>query len=345
MSEKNDFVKIFRESFRTSRQWTDWFMGEVYRDEDVVALRTDDKVVSVLLLSPVTMSFHGQELQASYISCAATAAAERGKGYMSRLITAALADAERRGDAFVMLIPESRRLYFFYARFGFATSFWIDEQRYTSLHAFEMPDNYMPVEPTYAIFSELERLQTSGVRHTRRDYENVVHDIELDRGHVVAVSDPAGDSRAMAFVNVDENITVKAILSTDAVAAEAAMSVVRSEAGEKPVVIMAPPGERNTGLHARGMARIVDVEKVLGTVARAFPKIKITIKVHDRIISRNNSTFDISDGRCSRDSATIRRPDVDVDVEVLCGILSSSDRIASLFGLPGARPVMNLMLD
>ncbi|MDE6287653.1 MAG: GNAT family N-acetyltransferase, partial [Muribaculaceae bacterium] len=124
MSLKSDFSKIFRESFKVPAAWSEWFLNDVYRDEDLVSLKVDDRPVSVLLMSPYTMAFHGIELPASYFSCVATARAERGKGYMSRLMIDAIRAAEARGDAFATLIPETRRLYFFYDRFGFSTVFY-----------------------------------------------------------------------------------------------------------------------------------------------------------------------------------------------------------------------------
>lgn len=346
MSRINEFSKIFKEAFKVPAAWSDWFLNDVYRDEDLVTLRVDDRAVSVLLMNPYTMSFHGIDVPASYYSCVATARAERGKGYMSRLMVDAIRAAEARGDAFATLIPETRRLYFFYDRFGFSTVFYSDEQRYTSLHIFVRPEEYEPVEPTFSLFESLERLYPNCIRHTRRDFEAAMHDLKLDGGVAAAVQAPDGSS-AMAFATVDEVIKVKAIYATDDIAAEAALEVVRSEAGEKPFVVQAYPGNRVGALKSRGMLRIIDAERVLSVLAEAYPKLKITIKVSDDIIERNNSLFIIDKGKCLRvDKESVKgRPDLDVSVKVLAELLFCSPAIAEIFNLPPARPVMNLMLD
>lgn len=218
MSLKNDFSKIFRESFKVPAGWSEWFLNDVYRDEDLVSLKVDDRTVSVLLMSPYTMSFHGIELPASYFSCVATARAERGKGHMRHLMIDAIKAAEERGDAFATLIPETHRLYFFYDRFGFSTVFYSDEQRYTSLHIFARPEEYAPVEPTFSLFETLERMNPNCLLHTRRDFEAAMHDIELDGGIAVAVKAP-DDSAAMAFATTGDVTTVKALYATDDIAA------------------------------------------------------------------------------------------------------------------------------
>lgn len=345
MSLKSDFIRIFKSSFKTSPRWSDWFFTDVYRDEDVVSLTIDDHTASVLMLSPTTMAFHGIDLPASYVSCVATATAERGKGYMSKLMTEAIDRMHAKGDAFALLIPDGKRLYFFYDRFGFATTFYVDEQRYTSVHAFATSDDYVPAEPTYAMFSRLEAMRANGVRHTRTDFNNIMRDIELDKGIVLAISDASGDSAAMAFVNIYDNAVVKALLATDDVAAEAVLALVRSEVGEKSVVVNAQPDDRACGLRARGMARIINAPMVLGALAEAFPKMTMTIRLHDDLIADNNATYQIKNGACGVVDNYEGRPDLDVHVSVLAALLFSAPSIASIFSLPSARPTLDLMLD
>ncbi len=346
MASKNDFIKIYRESFRSTRRWDDWFLNEVYTDENMLALEADGRTVSVLLAQPYRVSLYGSDLQGTYLSCVATAASERGKGYMSRLVAQAIGQSAARGDAIAMLIPETRRLYFFYSRFGFATAFYVDEQRYTSVHSFVMPDEYVPVEPTYDIFAPLEELSACCVRHTRTDFSRILRDIEIDGGKVVAVEGPDG-SRAMAFASVGDLVTVKAIPSTDTEAAEAALAVLRTEVGEKPLAVWANPADKVDHLRARGMARIIDAAAVLGAVAAAHPKTEMAIRLHDPMIEANNAVFVLSHGQC-RTVAYDEfkgKTDLDVRIDVLAMVLFSAPSVASIFNLPGCRPRMQLMLD
>lgn len=346
MATKNDFIKLYREAFRSTRRWDEWFLGEVYREEDMLALEADGKTVSVLLAQPYRVSLYGADLQASYLSCVATAAAERGKGHMSRLMAEAIAQSAARGDAFAMLIPESKRLYFFYGRFGFATAFYVDEQRFTSVHSFIMPDEYEPIEPTFETLEALEKLPGCCVRHTGEDFRRIMRDLEIDGGKVVAVEGPEG-SKAMAFARTGDLVTVRALPSTDTVAAEAALAVLRSEVGESPMAVWADPADKVDRLRARGMARIIDASAVLAAVAAAHPKISMAIRVHDPMVEANNAVFVLSHGECRAVpyDGFRKKPDLDVRIDVLAMILFSAPSVASVFDLPGTRPAMHLMLD
>lgn len=351
MSLKSDFTKIFRESFDVPRHWSEWFLDTVYRDDEVIAMpAADGSTASVALLTPTVMSFHDIELPATYVSCVATTLSRRGQGFAGRLMKEAIAESQRRGAAFALLIPAAGYLYRFYSHSGFSTVFYTSELRYTSLHSFDMPDDFVPVEPTYALLNRLELLDPNGVRHSPEDFRRIMRDIELDDGNAVAVS--AADGRAaMAFVETKEDVAhVKAMLSTDASAAESVLALVRAEVGRKPLSVEVRPDDTSdVPLKPRGMARIVNAGAVLSALATSCPDLRISIRLHDPVIAENNALFVIDHGQCTptpANSSTARRPDLDVGIDVLASALFSAPNIAEVLGLkPSPRPVINLMLD
>lgn len=348
MADRTDFGRLLRESFSVTKRWADWFMAEVYDDADLVSESTPEgRTAAVALLSPVTMAFHGLELPSAYLSCCATARDERGRGYMTRLLACAVNRAAARGDAFVALIPATRRLYFLYDKAGFATVFYIDEQRYTSLHRFTMPDTYEPLEPSWKIFERLESLELNGVRHSRRAYDHAVRDLSFDGGIVVAAGERGGDGAAMAFVVVEgQTAVVRALLTTGDEATEAVLSLVRGEVGERSIVIEALPGDDSRRLEARGMIRIADAAGVLGALAVARPRLKMTVRLTDPLVEANNGVWRIAGGECKAlEPDSKHRPDLDVTVDVLAKVLFSGEKIADIFGVPPTRPAIRLMLD
>lgn len=344
MNRKDEFMKIFRQSFHIPAVWSDWFFNEVYDHHDARILEEDGKPVSIALSTPVTMSFRGREIPAKYLSCIATATAERGKGYMGRLLRDMVNESASEGDAFVMLIPERRGLYSFYDRFGFASVFYTDEQRYTSLHTFVMGSEYVPVEPSYGMFRQLESMYPDTVRHSATDYSHILSDLAMDGGKAVAVADGEGGA-AMAFFTSGETTVVKHLIATDSVAAESALAIVRTETPGKPIVVQAPPGNSQRRLRVRGMARIADAATVLGATAATSPHIHTRIRLRDNIVKANNGIFSITAGTCIREDSPGGHIDLDIDVSVLTSILFSAPKTAAIFGLPGSRPLMALMLD
>ena len=346
MTHKNEFRKLFRDSFAADPRWLEWFVDEVYTDDDLLWLDTDGKLTSAMLLSPYPMSYRGAILPASYISCVATARSERGKGLMHKLMIRALNAAASRGDALVCLIPETRRLYFFYDRFGFATVFYTDELRYTSVHKFASGEDFRPVEPAYDMFSRLESIRPCGIRHDEKRFHQILKDIDLGGGLALAVSDGMG-AEAMAFVELGREAKVIDLLYSSDEAAEAVMALMRDKAGERPVIVKAWPSEAKNGpaLRARGMARIVNVDMMLSALAASAPEVDQVVRVYDPIIPSNNGIYILHRGQCEHVDSTHRRVTLDVTVDVLARLLFSAPSIGQVFNLPTQRPFISLMLD
>ncbi len=348
---KQDFKKLFREAFHVDGRWADWFLDKVYRDEEALFVRTpDNKAVSTMLVSPYPFAFHGSELESVYISCVATARNERGKGYMHQLMDEALLKAYDQGAALAMLIPASRHLYFVYDKFEFATVFYCNELRYTSLHVFRPEHVYVSAEPDYEMFSRLEALRPVGVRHSAERYAQAVTDVQLGGGAVVAVK--GENAEGMAFVAIGSEARVLDILADNDDATEAVLAEVRRIAGNRPIIINGVPAEvasdetrRGAALRARGMARVVNVQLMLQALAKAYHDIDQVIKVSDPVIAQNNDIFTVHRGQCTRTPDTKRRPTIDVSVDVLTRLLFSAPSIGDIFGLKTHRPFISLMLD
>ncbi|MDE6301873.1 MAG: GNAT family N-acetyltransferase [Muribaculaceae bacterium] len=339
------FGKIFRESFKVDNAWADWFLGHVCRREDALTMDVDGHTASVALLTPYRMEFHGADVPVCYINSVATERKFRGQGLGSRLMLKALHTAAERGDDFAILIPATRRLYFFYDSFGFATVFYIDEQRYTSLHAFENPEGYHDVEPSWDMFSTLERQRSGAVVHSQDDYENILTDLALSDGKALAVENSDGSMAMIFFETTDSEIHVLDILSTDLTAREAALNRMRAAAGEMAVIVKAMPEGRAAQLRSRGMVRILNVGSVLSRIAETHPDTEQVIRVTDPIISINSGIYILKGGHCEKVQDTHRRITLDVSVDVLCRIIFSDKRIGDVFGLPAGRPFISLMLD
>lgn len=358
MNRKNEFRRLFRESFTVDPRWAEWFMDDVYTDEEALVLEVDGKAVSTMLLSSYPFAFHGKELSAAYISCVATARSERGKGLMHRLFPRALNEAAERGFAIATLIPATHRLYFFYDLFGFSTVFYSDEMRYTALHTFPVDGDFEETTPSYTTFRRLEDCRPCCIRHDERRFRQILEDYRLSDGYVVEVQDSSG-AAAMAFVQTGAEAKVTDLLADNDAAADAVLAAVRSHVSEKPVIVMGIPADspvefasgpvteksRDLSLTSHAMARIINAESVLAALATAYPKIDQVVRVTDPLIASNNSIFTVRDGECTRTPATLRRPTLDVTIDVLTRIVFSAPEVGKIFNISTHRPVMTLMLE
>lgn len=348
--KKSDFKKLYREAFSVDARWANWFFESVYSDDEAMFIESEGKAVSMLLSSPFGFAFHGQLLRSAYISCVATAVAERGRGHMRTLMTQALRRAHSDGAVFATLIPASRHLYFAYDRLGFATVFYCNELRYTSLHEFRPEWVYVESQPSWSMFTELEGRRPCGIRHSEVQYQQAVRDVEISGGFVAAVK--SEDAAGMAFVSVGSEARVLDLLADSDDAAEGMLAEVRRRVGHIPIIVNGVPSEvasdetrRGAALRSRGMLRIVDVEAALGAVSAADPSLNQTIRVSDPLIPENNDVFVLRNGKCERASARPPRLSLDVTVHVLARLLFSAPSIGSIFNLPTSRPFISLMLD
>lgn len=343
---KTKIKAIFDSAFPSDPTWNTWFFDKVYRDEEALLLDSNGKPVSCLFLQQYEFNFHGEKVEMGYIAGAATDRAQRQHGYMTDLLKLTLEQAYNRGDVFLSLIPASRRLYFFYDKLDFATVFYVDIERYTSLHTFPYVEGYKEVEPIYEDFKRLEAERSASVIHSERDFGNILEDIAHDRGICTAVANPDGKVTAMAFATeTDEEIHVKELISTDENASEMALGIIRRYLSDKPMVVYCPPTGRKAMMRARGMMRIVNAEKALATLASKHPTIDQVIRVRDSRLTVNNGYYILKKGTCRKVDAYDKTVSLDVTISNLTKILFSSQKIGEIFNLPTSHALLPLMLD
>lgn len=347
MAKINDVRKLFESGFNESAEWTDWFFNKVYNDENALLSTVNSQPASFLMLDPYRLKLADRTVDMSYLSCATTARQLRGQGHMGRLIKDALMEAASRGQALVALIPASTRLYFFYDRFDFATIFYADELRYTSLHNFVYDERFVEVQPAYEHFSQLETARRSAVLHSRQNFENALTDNALDGGAVISIADrETGAPAAMLFATIGEHAAVvREILAVSEAATDSILHLLRQRIGERMIIVWTAPSDNPSLLRSRGMGRIVSVEKLLEAIASQYPSTDQVIRVRDRVLSDNDGVFIIHGGHVEHVSSTMRRITLDVGIDTLAKIIFNSKRIGDTFSLPTFRPSMSLMLD
>lgn len=344
---KKQVFQLFDEAFPQDRRWNSWFFDNVYSDDQAVTLVEDGNTVSSLLMQSYQFAFHGSDLQMAYFCGICTAADKRGKGNLSRLMHQALTEAYDREYALAALIPANERLFFVYDRLGFSTTVYVDVERYTSAYRF-CEDGYRAVTCDYEIFRRLEDRRSCAVLHDKLQFKHICEDITADGGGVFAVRSENDESMAVAFavpVSWCDRVEVRDLLATDDKAAEAVLAQVRNRFPNRGLNVFSLPENRRTALSARGMMRIINAEKVLSAIGNDKMAAEQVIRVHDNILPQNNGVYIIGNNGCRRVDETLRRLTLDVDIATLTGIIFSSEKIGSVFGLRTSRAAMPLMLD
>ena len=358
MDKITEIRRLWRERFNDSRNWMTNVFPRIYRDEEAIVLPADggNSLASMLLLRRYTMRYRGTDIPVGYIYGAATSRELQGKGYMSRLMPMALREAYTRGDLAVALQPARRRLYGFYEQFGFSTTFYIREQRYTAKHRFAHNESRYITEYSghdaaelTAAFSRLTAGRESTILHTEEDFKTIMIDCELDEGCIVTVrSVDRGDIVGLAYgVASADSIAVREIAALDEDAEAAVLDALSTRYPGKMTVVEAYPGETNAiKIFSRGMARIVNVKAFLELLAALSPKLRQRIRVSDPLIEENNAIFAVRDGKVTATPySREERVDLEVTIPTLTSILFSASNVGEIFSLPTARPFMSRMLS
>lgn len=357
-NRKEEIKRLWAESFHDPSDWLDMYFNCVYDEQSALTLNdSEGKIVSSLLLLQYDFAFQNGTVKMGYVAGANTRRASRGNGYMSRLMEDALHYSYQRGDTICALIPAHDWLYFFYDKFGFATVFFVDTQRYTSLHSFAGPDHYVELQDAHApeiyqAMERMERLRGAGVIHSHRQFLNILDDLNLEpdgRGRFVAIASPQGEVCALAWgVGGDDPVNVKELMAVDPAAATAALRALRKYFPGKAFRVMAPATSTGGPLRSRGMGRIVNVEKCLKAMAADNREWRCTFRISDPIIAGNNGIWLCRDGEVTKFDDTGVAPrslDYDVDISMLTSLTFSDRRLSSVLRLPCERAHMSLMLD
>lgn len=359
MDKISEIRRLWRDRFNDSRNWMTNVFPRIYRDDEALVIPDDAGagIISMLLLRRYSMSFREKVFPIGYIYGAATSRQKQGQGYMSGLIREALRQAYARGDIMVALQPARRRLYGFYDRFGFSTTFFIREERYTAKHKFIHDDTQYIIEMSghdpgelAAAYQRLTSQREGNILHSDDDFKTILIDCDLDNnclvtarsvtsGHIVAI--------AMAGLSYD-TIAVREIVYEDEDAASAVLDAISSKHPNRMTVVEAYPGGNSPAkLFSRGMARIVNVFAFLEMLAMINPELVQNIRVRDPLLRENDGIFRISKGVVSKyeENESGIKIDLDVDISVLTAIAFSTSRIGEVFSLPTARPFMSMMLS
>jgi len=205
MNKKDAVKKIWRESFDDSEQYVDMFFSRVYRDDDAMLLVDNGIPSSSLLLQRYAMNFHGVTVSIGYVCGAATIKDARCHGLMHRLMSDALRDSYRRGDVLCSLIPANEWLFHYYGHQGFSPVFYVDVERYTSMHTFRHSGKYFRLEDidsddAYDFFNTMMRQRPCCVQHSREQYDWILMDNSIDSGTVLGIVDGMDNIAALAFV-------------------------------------------------------------------------------------------------------------------------------------------------
>lgn len=110
--EKNLSRSLYETVFSDdTKRFVDYYYQYKTRDNRILTLWEEEKLVSMLHLNPYVMIINGYEVKSDYIVAVATHKDYRHQGYMRLLLERALNDEADTGMPFVFLMPASESIY------------------------------------------------------------------------------------------------------------------------------------------------------------------------------------------------------------------------------------------
>lgn len=119
-SDRTACQALFAQVFGDPLAYIEGVFDIFFKEASCLVYKEEGQVVSMVLLPSLGIGPY----RAGYIYGACTLSSFRGGGRMSRLMEAALAAMEKRGDDFAFLVPAEEGLIAYYARFGFSPGFY-----------------------------------------------------------------------------------------------------------------------------------------------------------------------------------------------------------------------------
>ncbi len=110
--EKKDSRTLYEKVFyEDTKRFVDYYYQYKTKDNEILALKEDGQIVSMLHLNPYTMIVNGYEVESRYIVAVATHPDYRHRGYMRMLLERALRDLSAKKMPFTFLMPASEHIY------------------------------------------------------------------------------------------------------------------------------------------------------------------------------------------------------------------------------------------
>ncbi|PKM48983.1 MAG: hypothetical protein CVV02_18035 [Firmicutes bacterium HGW-Firmicutes-7] len=322
--DKEAIRDLYVNSFSDSVQFVDYYFKEKFISSRVMAIKEDTRITSMLHLNPFEVRFNGEKYHVSYIVAVATAIEYRKKGYMGRLMQAALNRLFESGEVFSLLMPIDSRIY---ERYGYG--FIEDHLRFECDSATFMvkPTKYdytvaddKDMSKLADIFEEFTKQFNLSTIRNSASFEMLYKELLTDNGKILIFK----DGYVMSYYE-DEILHIRELVSnTDNTFNEIISyikevthlgKVVIMDHSRSPIKYITPNISQNIiKLQPFMMARIINVEAFMKANIKLFVN-DIKIKVTDDFIVDNNHIFHIHNDTVSKNVDL--EFDVEVDIKLL----------------------------
>jgi len=352
-AHKQALMNIWKTAFPAdSDAFVDFYFEKKYCKENTLLLFKDDEIASCLQMLPYKMTYYKERIDTAYISGAATVPAYQNQGLMQNLLAHSFVEMRKRGEAVTTLIPQTHTLIDFYKKMGYAPCFDykiipVNFEEYLISSDKMLFKEFEPADlhAAYSFYKRHFHRKNICIQKTPVDFSIMVQACQKFDGEVYVLKD-RGEVMGLCFCFFDNGkIIVKDRITETKYYKEYFFSKLMQKYNNQPIFMHAFASHSHPS-ELLGMARIVNVKKILKIFAQTYPRAAFIIKINDEHVLRNNVTMVVSHGRIvETESQTV---DFEVSIGELTQLLLGYQ--TKILGekyavFPQLHPYMSLMLE
>ena len=321
-------MELWRVCFEDTEEFIRFYFDKKYKEENALVYWDEQGAAIAALQTPLyPMTFAGTQIITGYISGACTHPLARARGVMTKLLREAFYMMRGRGIPMSILIPASEWLYDYYGKMGYVTVFDYTPECYTILdkpftdrfRVEAIRDETLLTDELFDYFREMMCQRPCCVQHDREDFEIIVEALRSGGGALV-VAYNGTKIVGMAFAEPWGNraLVQECVYDSDDAKRTVLWGVMKYLDTAEIYCRTLPSG--HGGTH-RGMARVLNVEQMLGLYAVNNPERNLVLKVTDDWIPENTGIYMVGQGNCSRNNEKRIEAETELTVQELTQLL------------------------
>lgn len=334
---KEKVMELWRTCFQDTDEFIRFYFDRKYQEQNTLVSYQGDRVISALQMLPYPMTWHGKEVNTSYISGACTLPEARNQGTMQKLLAEAFRTMKKRKIAFSVLLPQEPWLYNFYKKVGYAPVFAYTPENYylpvryhnPAVSLFTLENCWKEKKKLYRYFDLAMRKRPNCIQHTSEDWDAVIEELYMSQGELLVSHKPTGSITGMAFaLPFPDKVRMNELLYDSEEEKSGLLHTAACHWGKSEIECKIPPVPPKTV--KRGMARIIDAYQVLHLYAITHPRKSFLLNLNDPVLPFNNGYYRIRNGKCFRTGSGINKPDFQMDTCKLTEMLFDNPAFMSL---------------
>ena len=258
--DKEEMISLWQTTFHDSDEFADLFFNRVYKPENALVIKKDNKIISALQMIPYEIKTTEGIIPSAYICGVCTLTSERGKGFMNILMNEAFSVMQQRGYGIATLIPAHPWLFDIYKKLGYTNPINYSNEIFYNNDKTQFSEyNLIPYTNEYFhYFDKKQREHQCAVLHNAYDIENIIRDLKYDNGNAwIALHNDIPAGIALVKPDSEKIITIKEILYNNTQAKEALISYSLNLHNAQTAKVRIPP-TTNCNIYNYGLACIIN---------------------------------------------------------------------------------------